>query len=315
MGVETDILGEPYERQIITLPDDDEGTVVATLIRRVPEEPSTRAVLYLHGWNDYFFQTHLADFYTAAGFHFYALDLRKYGRSLLAHQRPNYIRSISDYFPEIDEAIRLIRADGHETIVVNGHSTGGLISSLWLHARGGDAVDGLFLNSPFFDINAPWVLRRPGVAVVGRIAGSRPYATMRQSIPGFYGRSIHVDHEGDWTYNLAWKPVESFPVYLGWLRAIRRAQQRLHAGLSINVPTLVACSDASYKEKTWSEAVHDTDSVLDVEHIARWAPQLGRHVTLVRIPGGKHDLTLSRPAARERTFFELERWLRAYIPS
>jgi hypothetical protein len=35
---------------------------VATLVRRIPSgEPPRRAVLYLHGWNDYFFQTHLAD--------------------------------------------------------------------------------------------------------------------------------------------------------------------------------------------------------------------------------------------------------------
>ena len=39
-------------------------------------------MLYLHGWNDYFFQTHLADAFAALGFDFYALDLRRYGRSL-----------------------------------------------------------------------------------------------------------------------------------------------------------------------------------------------------------------------------------------
>lgn len=313
--METDILGAPYERRIIELPDDDQGTVVATLVRRLADQPSKRAVLYLHGWNDYFFQTHLADFYVNAGFHFYAIDLRKYGRSLLPHQTPNFINSVSDYYPEIDEAVRLIREDGHETVIVNGHSTGGLIASIWLHARGGDAVDGLFLNSPFFDINAPWLLRRPGAAVIGRIAGAKPYATMPITVPGFYGRSLHIDHDGEWSYNLEWKPVKSFPVYLGWLRAIRRAQQRLHAGLSISVPTLVACSDSSYRQDTWTEAAHDADAVLNVDHIVRWTPMLGRHVTLVRIAGGKHDLTLSRPGAREQTFAELDRWLKAYVPA
>jgi alpha-beta hydrolase superfamily lysophospholipase len=312
--VETDILGAPYERMTIQLPDDEQGPVVATLVRRLAEKPSGRAVLYLHGWNDYFFQTHLADFYVDAGFHFYALDLRKYGRSLMPHQSPNFVHSISDYFPEIDEAMRVIRADGHGVVLLNGHSTGGLITPLWLHARGGDAVDGLFLNSPFFDINAPWLLRRPGATVVGGVATVRPYATMPQTLPGFYGRSLHADLDGEWVYDLAWKPIDSFPVYLGWLKAIRRGQRRLHEGLHITAPTLVACSDATYREKTWSEAAHDADSVLDVDHIVRWTPKLGSHITLVRIPGGKHDLTLSRPAARKQLFFELERWLSAYVP-
>ncbi len=79
-------------------------------------------MLYLHGFIDYFFQRHLADFYVDLGFDFYALDLRKYGRSLRPHQTPNYIESLSDYFPEIEEAVRIVRdVDGHDTLLLNGH--------------------------------------------------------------------------------------------------------------------------------------------------------------------------------------------------
>lgn len=80
------MLGPPYERQTINLGTDDEGPVVATLVRRRAERPSGRAVLYVHGFVDYFFQTHLADFFAERGWDFYALDLRKYGRSLLPGQ-------------------------------------------------------------------------------------------------------------------------------------------------------------------------------------------------------------------------------------
>ena len=57
--------------------------MVATLVRLRAAAPTRRAVLYLHGFVDYFFQTHLAEFFTERGYDFYALDLRKYGRSLL----------------------------------------------------------------------------------------------------------------------------------------------------------------------------------------------------------------------------------------
>jgi hypothetical protein len=33
----------------------------------------------VHGYSDHFFQTELAEFFAARGFHFYALDLRKSG--------------------------------------------------------------------------------------------------------------------------------------------------------------------------------------------------------------------------------------------
>jgi alpha-beta hydrolase superfamily lysophospholipase len=315
--VETDILGTPYEQHTIVLPDDDEGPVVATLIRRRAERPGKRAVLYLHGFCDYFFQTHLADFYTDNGWDFYALDLRKYGRSLLGHQTPNFAGSVTEYFPEIDEAVRIIRAeDGHDTLLLNGHSTGGLIASLWAHARrDSGVVDGLFLNSPFLDFNTPWLIRRPLGPIISGLATTGRYRKIPANVPGIYGRSLHTDHSGEWTYNLDWKPVESFPVRLGWLRGIRDAHLWVRRGLEVTVPILVTCSDASYKKPTWDEIAHDMDAVLDVEHIARWAPHLGKHVTLVRIAGGKHDLTLSRPPARAQLFIELRRWLDAYLPA
>src|SRR5262245_39478185 len=156
--MEPDVLGPEYESLRLAFEDDAEGEVVATLVRRRVE--GNRAVLYVHGFVDYFFQVHLADFYVERGYSFYALDLRKYGRSLLPHQTANFARSMSDYFPEIDEAVRLIREDGNDVLLVNGHSTGGLITALWAdRVRGQGLIDGLFLNSPFLELNVPAPVR------------------------------------------------------------------------------------------------------------------------------------------------------------
>jgi pimeloyl-ACP methyl ester carboxylesterase len=97
--VQTDVLGEPYRRRVIELPADDEGPVIATLVSRKAAKPTPRAVLYLHGYNDYFFQTHVADFFVERGFDFYALDLRKYGRSLQPHQTANLYAAWPNTFP------------------------------------------------------------------------------------------------------------------------------------------------------------------------------------------------------------------------
>jgi alpha-beta hydrolase superfamily lysophospholipase len=156
-------------------------------------------------------------------------------------------------------------------------------------------------------------MRRPVLATVGRLAGRLPYRPLPLKHPGIYGRSLHRDFYGEWGYELAWKPVFSFPVRLGWLSAVRSGQRRVRAGLDITAPVLVAHSGASFRSLTWDDAAHDADTVLNVSHIARWAPGLGRHVTVVRIDGGKHDLTLSREPARQRFFTETDRWLRAYV--
>ena len=315
--METDVLGPPYERHTIDLGTDDEGPVVATLVRRRAERPTRRAVLYVHGFVDYFFQTHLADFFVERGWDFYAIDLRKYGRSLRPHQTPNFARSLTEYYPELDEAARIIREqDGHDQMLVVGHSTGGLITSLWAHARHGQGiVDGLFLNSPFFDFNAPWLMRRPVMEAILRVGGRMPYRVVPLGGLGLYGQSLHTDHGGEWTYDLSWKPILGFPVTIGWLEAIRRGQSRLHAGLSIDAPVLVACSTRTFRGRTWTDDVRITDAVLDVEHIVRWAPGLGPRVTIARFDGGIHDLTLSGKEVRADVFRELARWVDAFLPA
>lgn len=313
--METDILGTPYEQRRLVLDKDFEGEVVATLVRRRAAAAATnRAVLYVHGYVDYFFQTHLAEFFTDRGFDFYALDLRKHGRSLLSHQTPNFCRDVADYYPEIDEAVRIIREDdGHDVLVVNGHSTGGLIAALWANrVRGQGVLQALFLNSPFVEFNESWLVRHGLTPLVRLFGARRPTFKMPQQLGTTYGRSLHRDHEGEWDYDLAWKPLNGYPIFAGWVRAMSLAHKQLQAGLDIDVPVLVACSARSYRGP-FAEAAHHADSVLNVEHTVRHAKKLGQQVVLVRIEGGKHDLTLSPPAAREALFRELDDWLRSTV--
>lgn len=313
MLVETDLLGAPYQRRVIDLGEDDEGPVVATLVSRPAREQTRRAVLWVHGFSDYFFQTHVADFFTDQGFDFYALDLRKYGRSLRAHQTPNFCRSLGEYDQELDQAARIIQAEGHDRLLVAAHSTGGLIAALWAHRRRGTGmVDGLFLNSPFFDLNVPPVLRAQSRALewLGR---HRPYGVLPKPTFPLYAHSLHVDFRGEWAYDLRWKPVGGFPVRYGWLAAVRAGQRRLYAGLSVDVPVLVGASTRSYRGRRWHELARWSDTVLDVTDIVRWAPHVGRHVTILRVDGGMHDLTLSAPPVRKVVFSELAQWTRTYL--
>ena len=88
-----DILGAGYEQATLDLPNDYEGQVVATLVRKKAAEPTKKAVLYIHGFIDYFFQTEMAERFNEQGFDFYALDLRKYGRSYENKRRKRYFCS------------------------------------------------------------------------------------------------------------------------------------------------------------------------------------------------------------------------------
>jgi alpha-beta hydrolase superfamily lysophospholipase len=315
--LEVDVLGEPYYAETLVLAPDDEGEVVATLVsRRAPSDPtggSRRAVLHVHGFCDYFFQTSAADFWVARGYDFYALDLRKYGRSIRPHQTPNFARDLSEYHPELDAAYRLItERDGHDHVVLSGHSTGGLIGALWVHASAAP-VAAVVLNAPWLDLNGSFWLRTAGTKAIEQVGARRPYQSIPRNVTGLYGRSLHRDHAGEWDFDLGWKPLESWPVFAGWLRAIRRGHSAVHRGLDLGAPVLVLSSARSVHPRTWEPAVDASDIVLDVELMARWVHKLSTHVTLVRVEGALHDVTLSRAPVRAAVFDELGRWLDTYV--
>ncbi len=303
-----------FEALTIALPDAYDGPAVATLVRRPAPRPGGRAVLYLHGFVDYFFQEHMALAYNERGYDFYALDLRRHGRSLSPHQRPNYCKDLREYYAEIDRAIALIGAEGHGRLLLNGHSTGGLTAALYAHEGAHrDRVAALFLNSPFVDLNAT-PAQRAQAAVVVPLGAVLPHLPLGGLVSPLYTQSVHRDHHGAWSFDLRWKPIAGHPTYAGWLRAIVQGQRRLQAGLRIACPVLLMHAARSYVGKAWCDDFTRADCVLNVEHMRRYGPGLGRDVKLVAVEGGLHDLVLSAPPVRARVFAELFAWLEGAWP-
>lgn len=314
----TDVLGQPFTAETIELDDDAEGAVVATLVKRSAPSPTTRAVLYLHGFSDYFFHVHVAELFNELGYDFYALDLRKYGRSLLAHQTHGFCTDLSDYDPELDAAHALVtERDGHDRLVIVAHSTGGLIAPLWADARrqqGRTVADAFILNSPWLDLQGSLLLRTLGTRAIDEIGARRPYQVIPRSITEVYTDGLHRDRHGEWDYDLTLKPATGLPIRAGWLRAVRRGHRRLHRGIDVGAPVLVLASRRTSFSEEWSDDVASCDIILDVEQIARWAHRLGSQVTIARLDGAIHDVFLSGKDVREEAFGISRRWLGSVLP-
>lgn len=312
-------LGGGYEQTTFELgPDPDgEGDVAAVLVRARPPQEARGAVLYVHGFTDYFFQTELAEFFTARGYAFYGLDLRKCGRARRPGQTAHYVSDLALYDAELDRALGVVRADTAAPVVLMGHSTGGLVLPLWLSriARrpGGvqqAGIAGLVLNSPWFDLQgAPW-MRTIGTQAIRAIAKVRPLDVMKLPPGGTYGSSLAVSEQGEWTYNLTFKPVDGFPVTYGWLNAVRRGQAALHRGLDVGVPSLVLRSTRTWFSRAFGPPAAAADTVLDVKQIARWSGCLGNHTWVVPIEDALHDVFLSRQSVRDEAYTVVDAWLR-----
>ena len=312
-----DILGPGYRARTLQLEDDDEGAVVATLVRYHPPTPEpvrpVRAILYVHGWNDYFFQTGLAEYWHAQGAAFYALDLRKYGRSLREHQTPNYVDDLATYDEELDAAVAIIRRDlGRSArIMFMGHSTGGLIGVLWAGRRPG-TISAMVLNSPWLELAGASFARTLTTPLVAGLARSQPKSPMPNIDPGHYARTLLTTYGGEWHYDEAWRPNPTFPVRPGWLQAVLVGHAQVSRGLDLPMPILMTASTRSIIVPRWRDEMRAADTVLDVDLLARRAVLLGPVVTVVRVAGGVHDLTLSPRPVRERFYAEVTRWTSAY---
>lgn len=292
-----DVLGEPFSAITLPLDSDFEGPVTVTLVRSpAPAGVSRRgAVLNLPGYNDYFFQRHVAGFWNERGYDFYALDPRKVGRSCQPGQTRNLCRHLTDYFPEIDRAVDIIRAGlGDGPMVLSGHSTGGLLAAGWLSRRPGGA-DGLFLNGPFFASGVPLAVQAALNPLLGFVADRRPTAAFPGRAVSVYAKSLHAEFGGEWTFDLSWKSASGSRLRLGWLAAVHEGQRAVRRGLGIGVPVLALFGDR--------------DVVVNVGLNAALAPRLGRAVTCERIPGPLHDAFLSAKPAREEAFRVLGEWL------
>lgn len=388
-----DILGEGFECLDLdlgiddspaTAPEngDDSAPLVATLVRALPRRVGLWDrlldrrrplegvdVLYVHGWSDYFFQRHLAHFWTDRGARFYALDLRRYGRSLREGQLQGYVENLGDYDAEIALALAAMgrrvasaadappvgaaregspavgspavrptdagqagpgntgagntgqsaRAPGpahaHDPstspLILFGHSTGGLVLSLWADRNRG-AADAVILNSPWLELQVSAPLRRALQHVVNLRSRFNPHdLALPQLDLGFYKQAQRMvaDPEEQALVNADWRPEHTLPVRSGWLHAILNGHGRIADGLDVGAPVCTLLSARSHFGLAWRDEMLSADTVIEVEGTARAALRLGSSVTVERIDGALHDVFLSETHARADAYARLDRWV------
>lgn len=321
-----DILGPGFESLPLELPSGDRATLVRYLPRvdnhpsrgvphlnSVPQvELDSTAVLYIHGWSDYFYNRDLARFWTHMGAHFYAVDLRNYGRNLDLsdpERTPGLIDNLGAYDEEISASLDVITGlHPHCRVVLNAHSTGGLTAALWANDNPG-RITGLVLNSPWLEFQYTASVRK----LLGPLMAARnPVSPLRIALPNYYVLAVAQAH-GDTPFDLRLKPPESFPVYPQFLRAVFDGHRRVEHGLSLDIPVLVQMSRTSMQSVNYAPQMAHADIVLDVDILARRALDLADTVIVDRVPGAMHDVYLSEETVRDQAFIRIMKFARGYL--
>jgi alpha-beta hydrolase superfamily lysophospholipase len=303
-------LDKDFTSQTIDLKDDYEGEVIATLVSCNANTGNRKSILYLHGYIDYFFHPHVAEKFIENGFDFYAIDLRKYGRSWLPHQSKNYCKTITEYFEEITIVINQIYEKSQSDIYLLGHSTGGLIAANYANfGEEKNKVSGLILNSPFLDFYDSEFKKHATLAACNMITLLSDFANIKNMLSPVYVQSIHKNFEGEWDFNLEWKYTQGFPTYFKWVLAAYDGHERLRKYSNLQIPVLVMHSSGSTKLFLFSEEAMQNDIVLDVEDIKERGAKLGNQVTLLEVKNAMHDIFLSKKEVREKAFEGVFKWL------
>lgn len=322
-----DILPDFVSRPLpVRVADAMPGADRATLVHHRELLPDAhRAILYLPGYSDYFFQSQHARDWRERGFEFFALDMRAQGRNLLPDPDapngplPEYVPDLRIRHEEIALAMDTLRRR-YDKIAVLGHSTGGLQAVMYTYRytpvahpsvraeRGGAlryrtphrlAPDALILNSPWFDLNENVAKRTLGTSLISAVARVEP----RQIISGLdpaYTEDLVAQESGRWNIDVRIKPIDGFPMRAATFTSIRAAHRRLARGLNLDVATLICHSARSgANSKPTPQEVATSDVVLNVKDMVRLATAVSINAQTYAIEGGKHDLALSAPAARE----------------
>lgn len=312
-----DIL-EGYEARYVNQGEAFDGPCRSTIVRKKDPKGSRRAFLYIHGFNDYFFQAEMGERFVDSGFNFYAVDLRRYGRSREPWQYPFNIRDQKEYFADIDSALAQMRRDGNTDITLGGHSTGGLTVAFMAAERGtAIGVDRVVTDSPFLAWNFISFYRHCLIPTVSALGGIFKNCKIPQKPCDGYAYSLLREFDGEWTYNTDWKMIYSPPVTFSWIRAIQTSQKAtLRKAKDIAVPLLVMHSSRKVDGCNYDSLFRYGDAVLDpfmLQDCGERIKAKSRHpVEVCTVDSGLHDLILSLPAHREAAYDSIFSFIRRH---
>lgn len=251
-----------------------------------------RALVWIPGWNDSFFHTHLLPgLLDRAGMDVFAVDLRRCGRARfdasgkelfpanMAHDTSDFM----EYFEELDavfaflhDARPLPRGRGivqeggcgqtYDDIILYGHSTGGLVAALYAKkGRWRHHISGCIFNSPFWSFNLPWYqkavvshARRLGALLDGTVIDVDDNTVLDPGgAPSEYSEQLFRQYK----FGPQHKSLTSLTVTAGWTGAVAHVQSMLlHHELELAMPCLVLYTEA--------------DGVLEMKDIDRFSDYL-----------------------------------------
>jgi alpha-beta hydrolase superfamily lysophospholipase len=265
-----------------------------------------KALIWIHGFNDYYYHFHIGDKLLNEGYDIYALTLRRYGEVCSNKEGLFYTNNLDEYLEDIDNVFNFISKYNYEKIFLYGHSTGGLTSTIYCQkGEYRDKINGLILNAPFFDFNDSIFNEFLLKHIVSRIGYFFPRFKLKKYNPNKYNANSEEIYERFY-FNDNYKLRGGSPVYAGWIYTINKHQELIkNKNISLDIPILVI-----YSDKTIAGNKQDKgDNTLDMSEINKYSDYLGNNVKEVIIKDAIHDVLCSEDKPRKEAIKCMFDWL------
>ena len=247
---------------------------------------NNNALIWIHGYNDYYYNLYIGEKFIKKGFDIYAVKLRRYQQN--NHNKIFYCDNLNEYIQDIDNIFPKILEKKYNKIILYGHSMGGLVSSIYCKdGKYKDKITHLVLNSPFFDFK---------VSFFEKILLYYIIYYLGYFFPNLIIRSIDLNTENYLTKNIKkrfyinnkYKLDVLSPVYASWIKTIIDYQNRIkYKNLSLNIPILVLfCT----KSTIFTNSDQTGDDTLEVDHIDKYSNNLGSNIKKYKFENAIHDI-------------------------
>ena len=116
-----------------------------------------------------------------------------------------------------------------------------------------------------------------------------------------YHKSLLKKEGGEWNWPIALKPIDGYPLFMGWLHALLKVKSMVDEGLNLTTPLLVLCSSAGHVDSN-SENFRNVDILTDVNMTISLVPNIARTGKVQLVKNAIHDVFLSSLESRENAY-------------
>ena len=264
-----------------------------------------KAIIWIPGFNDYFYNFYIGNKFVENGYDIYAISLNNY----MTNQNENKFNcnSSSEIINSIDKLIEeIINIKLYNNYYLYGHSMGGLIAVNYLeYGKYKNLFKKLILNSPFFDFNLDTITKFILNYIIYYLAYLFPRCELRKKtyVPNYL--SLNISKR--FYINLNYKTDYLCQIYFSWIKSISTLQYNIfRSRINLKIPIFVLYCD---KTTIFENDNMVGDDTLNVEDIDYYSDNIGDNVKKIKVKNSIHDIFSSSIQVINYAFNKTLEWL------